>query len=271
MMIKRVEGVWKVRRDRDLGEKRPSKKPDDERDKTTLALSVYGKLKVEILGGMLEAGKKLKIRDICLEYGVGVSPVREALNRLLSERLVSQSVQRGFTVAEISIGDLEELALARRWLNELALRQSIEHGDEAWEERVIVGFHRLSRQKRTDANNNRNLEWDLAHRQFHSYLLDACGSRWMVEICDMLFDASERYRAIDRLAGDPMRDPLAEHRAIMDAVIDRNADQAVALLHDHFDRTTVQVRRCLSGASSKTESPNGAHLEKTHAATPSAS
>lgn len=223
-------------------------KADDEdvERSITLALSVYAKLRQDILDAKLLPGKKLKVKDLCLQHSVGVSPVREALNRLFSDGLVSQTAQRGFTVASVSVEDLEELALARRWLNEIGLRQSIARGDAAWEERVLVGFHRLARQDRVETSTTRTPEWHQAHRQFHSNIIGACGSRWLVEICEMLFDASERYRAIGRLKGDPTRDALSEHREIMTATIDRDVEKAVELLNRHFDRTTRQVKESLS-------------------------
>ncbi len=223
----------------------PSRLEEDDPERTTLALSVYGKLRNEVLDAVLPPDKKLKVRDLCLQYGVGVSPVREALNRLFSDGLVSQTAQRGFTVAAVSVEDLGELALARRWLNEIGLRQSILRGDAAWEEQVVISFHRLSRQDRADTAKTRNPDWHHAHRKFHSSLLGACGSRWLVDICDMLFDASERYRAIARLKGDPTRDALAEHRDIMTATIERRTEHAVTLLNQHFDRTTDRVRESL--------------------------
>ena len=230
-------------------QRKPPRMEDDDPERTTLALFVYGKLRNEILDAALPPGKKLKVKDLCLQYGVGVSPVREALNRLFSDGLVSQTAQRGFTVAAVSLEDLGELALARRWLNEIGLRQSILRGDAAWEERVLIGFHRLSRQDRADTAKVRNPDWHQAHRQFHSNLLDACGSRWLANICDMLFDASERYRAMARLKNELSRDALSEHREIMTAAIDRNAELAVALLNEHFDRTTERVKESLLARS----------------------
>ena len=238
------------------GPRRPTLKVEqDDPERTTLALSVYGKLRNEILDAALLPGRKLKVKDICLQYGVGVSPVREALNRLFSDGLVTQTAQRGFTVATVSVEDLGELVLARRWLNEIGLRQSILRGDSTWEEGVLVAFHRLSRQDRADPARTRNPEWHRAHKQFHSSLLSACGSRWLVEMCDMLFDASERYRAIARLKGDPTRDALAEHREIMTATIERNADRAVDLLNRHLDRTTEWVRESLLERSRQISDP----------------
>ena len=223
----------------------PPKAEDDDALPTTRAVSVYDRLRQDILDAALAPGQKLNVKNICLQHGVGVSPVREALNRLFSDGLVSQTAQRGFTVAPVSVEDLDQLALARRWLNEVGLRQSISQGDLAWEERVLIGFHRLSRQGDNGSAKSRSPEWHRAHRQFHTNLIGACGSRWLVEICEMLFDASERYRAIERLKGDPSRDALSEHRDIMTATIERDVERAVQLLNQHFDRTTQQVRNSL--------------------------
>ena len=221
---------------------------------TTLALQIYSKIRNEIIGATLDPGKKLRIRELCQQHGVGLSPVREALNRLSSEGLVVQTAHRGFSVASFGLQDLDELVRARLWLNELALRESIKHGDAQWEERVLIGYHRLSRLPRLDATGARNEAWDRAHRIFHANLLDACGSRWLLEFCQTLYDASERYRALARLTNDPPRDHLVEHRAIMTAVVERNEALAIKLLQDHFNRTTTDVRRSLAAAEEKARS-----------------
>ncbi len=220
--------------------------------RTTLALELYAKLRNEIIGAALDPGKKLRIRDLCQLHGVGLSPVREALNRLSSEGLVVQTAQRGFTVASFGLEDLEELVRARLWLNELALRQSIKRGNGDWEERVLIGYHRLSRLQRLDATGARNDEWDRAHRTFHATLLDSCGSHWLIGFCQTLYDASERYRALARLTNDaPPRDHLSEHRAIMTAVVERDEELASTLLREHFNRTTADVRHSLAAAEAR--------------------
>ena len=85
---------------------------------TTLALSAYSALREEILNGTLLPGTKLRIRDLCERYSMGLSPLREALSRLASEGLAVQSAQRGFAVASLSLQDLAELVRTKKWLNE---------------------------------------------------------------------------------------------------------------------------------------------------------
>jgi GntR family carbon starvation induced transcriptional regulator len=119
-----------------------------ETTKETLASQVYDRLRQDIISVAIEPGEKLHIRSLCARFDVGLSPMREALSRLSSEGLVAQSDHRGFAVAPMGEQDLVDLTRARCWLNELAIRKSIAHGDAAWEEQVVLSFHRLSRTPR---------------------------------------------------------------------------------------------------------------------------
>src|SRR5205085_6496812 len=67
--------------------------------KETLASHVYDRLRQDIISVAIEPGEKLHIRSLCERFEVGLSPMREALSRLSSERLVAQSDHRGFAVA----------------------------------------------------------------------------------------------------------------------------------------------------------------------------
>ena len=215
---------------------------------TTLAISAYSRLREDILNATLTPGMKLRIRELCERYNVGLSPIREALSRLTSEGMVVQTAQRGFTVANFSINELNELIRTKQWLNELGLRESIEHGDATWEENIVVAFHRLMRTPRYTSDEphegNRNVSWNNAHLAFHTSLIAACRSEWLKSFCQTLFYASDRYRAVARLKSDPAR-RLEEHRLIMEATINRDADRAVALLNDHFASTADMVRHNL--------------------------
>jgi len=113
----------------------------------SLVTQAYQQLRREIVHGRLAPGVKLRVEALGERYGIGASPIREALNRLTSEGLVQQQDQRGFQVSPVSMDELIELTRARRWINEIALRESIRSGDEVWEESVLLAFHRLSRMR----------------------------------------------------------------------------------------------------------------------------
>jgi len=137
----------------------------------------------------------------------------------------------------MSRGDLIDLAKARSMMVEVAIREAVLHGDVAWEERVLVAYHRLSKVPRYLSLEPRvtNPAYDEPHRVFHSALISGCGSQWMVKQCERLFDHAERYRNVARkLFVFPRED---EHKKIVTAALGRRLDEAVALSKRHVEIT----------------------------------
>lgn len=212
--------------------------------KTTRASAIYSELRGAILDGSLTPGAKLNVRELSSRFVTGLSPIREALNRLAMEGLADHTDNRGFVVSPVSVPELNDLTQARCWINDIGIRRSIEFGDTVWEEAVLLSCHRLSRTPRESADGSRGLNpaWNAAHMAFHQSLVSACGSPWLIETCKQLFDSAERYRSLARLAGASRDDPRDEHREIMTAALDRDANTTAALLSDHFQRTAHLVR-----------------------------
>ena len=177
--------------------------------------------------------------------------MREALNRLSAEGLVRQEDQKGFRVAPVSMEELQELTLTRCWVHQVALRDAIEHGDAAWEERIVVAAHRLSRSPVHLARDGgiQNPEWDVLHREFHCAIISAARSRWIRDFYALLFDAAFRYQRLS-VCGVPPRNVEAEHQAIVAAVLERRIDDAIALSDQHVSRTAAIVEQtaCLRPA-----------------------
>jgi GntR family transcriptional regulator, carbon starvation induced regulator len=222
--------------------------PDSDERKETLASHVYDRLRQEIIRVAIAPGEKLHIRSLCDRFEVGLSPMREALSRLSSEGLVVQYDHRGFAVAPVSEADLVDLTRARCWVNELAIRNSIANGDAAWEEAVVLSFHRLSRTPThtPGVENERSPAWEVAHRIFHTSLIAASGSRRLEQYCEYLFDSSERYRHIGRQAGMKGGNRDGEHRALMEAAVARDAAAAAKLIKAHFEHTAELVQGVLT-------------------------
>jgi GntR family transcriptional regulator, carbon starvation induced regulator len=209
----------------------------------TLATSIYARLRGDILRGLFRPGERLRLDALCERYEIGATPLREALNRLSAEELVNREEQRGFRVAPVSLSDLAELTKTLCWIGELALRESIKNGDAAWEESVVLAAHRLSRVAREGEEGyaSFNPEWEERHRVFHLALIAACGSRWLIDFYAMLMDRNTRYRYLAFADGSEPRDVEAEHQAIYDAVLAREADRAVAAANLHVSKTTDSV------------------------------
>jgi GntR family carbon starvation induced transcriptional regulator len=210
-------------------------------EKTTAATLVYQRLRQDILRGELKPGQKLQIDLISARYGAGTNPVREALNRLSAERLVDRHDQRGFFVPAISIEKLRELVKTRCWLEGKALEESVRNRDQAWEDRLILAYHRLSRTRWDLPDGSAgNPEWEERHRAFHLALIAACGSTWLIGFCRDLMDQAERYRHIAMASTSPHRIGNDEHKGIMDAALDGDVTVAQHRLAEHY-RLTLAI------------------------------
>jgi len=214
-------------------------KNDTKTTSTTVASSVYDQLRLDILTGELRPGEKLRSEYLRGRYNAGISPVREALNRLATERFVCREDQRGFHVAGVSKADLIELTKTRCWVEEIALRESITLGDEAWEEQIVLAFHRLSRTPRSseDLTYAFNSKWEGLHRDFHNAVIASCGSRWLLSFCQQLVDQADRYRQLAAAVSYPRRNERNEHQELMEATLDRDAVRAVKIQCAHIRKT----------------------------------
>lgn len=203
----------------------------------TLATSVYRRIRQDIIVGALPPGQKLRMAAMCERYGTGLSPMREALSRLGKEGMVLQSDRRGFFVTNIDREDLDELIRSRCLLYEVAVRESVRNGDSAWEDAVILSFHRLeAATQQKMSNDGCNPDYDVWHRKFHTALISACRSRSIIAYCEQLFDQSERYRIMSR-SSKLSRDVNGEHRDIMTAALKRDIGLSTRLLLEHIKKT----------------------------------
>ena len=216
----------------------------------TLTTNLYTQLRSDLLNGILAPGSRLAIESLCERYLSSQTPLREALNRLTADGLVRRRESRGFVVAEVSTSDLLEITKTRCWLEEIALRESISHGGDEWEERVVVAHHRLHKTSRSldESRFEDNPAWEPLHRDFHRSLLGACGSHWLLGFCDRLADQHYRYRRLQAPKAFVKRRAVSqEHQDLLQATLARDADLAVRLMKEHVLRTAAVIMDDLAG------------------------
>ena len=202
---------------------------------TTLADRAAQVVGDEILSGRLQAGSRLHIRQLAERTGIGPTPLREGLSRLLARGLVIAVEQRGFRVAAMSRADLEDILLTRAALETEAIRLSIANGDDRWEAGIVASLHRLVRFLERAPRDARAVasELDEIHKAFHTALIAACGSVRILDLHSVLHDQGYRYRHMLVASFDPLA-IAEEHRELADIVLSRDADAAAAAYRDHL-------------------------------------
>jgi DNA-binding GntR family transcriptional regulator len=204
---------------------------------TTRVEEVYRHLRYAVMTGRLKAGQRVRLADLCEEYDVSLSVVREAATRLAENGLFRSEPNRGFRVTPLSVDDLLDLTFVRIEVESLCMRRSVKLGDTAWEASILAAHHTLRRAPAAEDGPDADIIRTDAHSAFHAALAAACGSPRLLDIRSSLFDSSELYRHWSVTASASNRDPAAEHAGIAEAALDRDADTAVDRLVQHIRGT----------------------------------
>ena len=200
---------------------------------------VFETLRFELLENLLVPGERLKLVELADRFQISQTVVREALTRLSEQGLVVATPNKGFMVMPLSVDDLLDLTSVRVRLETMAFRDSVVNGDLAWETAVVAAHHALERTPFVTEGPDAARTWRQAHRAFHQALCAGCGSPRLEDVVTQLRDSADLYRIWSRKLGhDTTRDVAGEHRAMMQAAVDRDPDRAAELLAEHITRTT---------------------------------
>lgn len=206
-------------------------------------------LRRDIIRGVFAPLERLRVDFVSKFYNIGSSPVREAITHMSSTGLVVHEHDRGYRVAPVSLEDYEDVLGVYLGIYRLALDLAMANGDQDWEERVVVQLHRSLKVVKSQFTDPEVREmWQRAYGELHYVLLSGCGSPLLLKLVRDIGNRLERYvnlfsdREIDR-----QRDSHSEHRAIVDALIERNAS-LVGPLIDRFFATGEPMRDSIRAA-----------------------
>jgi DNA-binding GntR family transcriptional regulator len=210
-------------------------------DGQTLATSITNQLRADIMGCVLEPGQTLRFDWLRETYKISISPLREALTRLVSEGLVALADHRGYRVAPLSVAHLLDLTLVRKETEALGIRLAIERGDDHWESSVLAAFHTLAKSSGRGGQQLFDPEWEKRHRTFHDSLYAACGSPILLSQIAQLNNQWARYRLLSGRYMSQQRDILREHTELKDGTVARDPVAATHAIQQHIQRSTDSI------------------------------
>lgn len=200
----------------------------------TVSASTYEHIKKDIIFGTLEPGAKLKLGVLKECYDASVSTLRETLNRLASDGFVEAHEQRGFFVTPVSKEDILEIANLRVLLECHALQESIQNGDREWESELVAAHYKLHQMEILMRTGDRSQTetWKRYDSGFHLALIQACNSRNLLSLHSKIFDKYLRYQLLVLTFRGEVAE--MEHKAMLDAALNRDAETAIKILKQHI-------------------------------------
>ena len=191
---------------------------------------VYAALREAIVSAEFEPGRRLSENELAERLGVSRTPVREALVRLRDERLVAIVPQLGTFVTLISPEAIEDAAFVREALECSAIRLSTERaGPRDLEE---LGAN-LAAQERAEAEGDIDA-FDALDEALHRMLCELSGREIAWSLSRRANGHLDRVRRLSLPEPGYLTEMVSEHRAVVAAVADRDADVAEETLRHHL-------------------------------------
>lgn len=203
--------------------------------KRPLKEDIFDVLHERVISGMYKPGDWLRQEDIATQLGVSMTPVREALDLLVSAGLAERVPYRGVRVRQMSTKDVVE-AYGLRLVLEAVIAQEAARNITNNQVSHLEGL--LAEMKKLDTLQGISVERRLS-REFHSVIAQASGNDLLIKLYAIVVNAFPDwllYEALYRnpeLIVDSRASTLREHIAILDALRKRNVEQAAQKSIEH--------------------------------------
>jgi DNA-binding GntR family transcriptional regulator len=188
---------------------------------------IFESLRRAVISGALKDGDPLRQEELAGHFNTSRIPVREALTRLEQHGLAQMRRFHGYTVAQMSRRQIEEICRFRALVEGEVVGSAASRASEA-----TLALARQTCQ--AFAKERDPVLWGERNREFHAALYADCGLPYHLEVVHAALDKTERYLVDQLVLTSGMRRARAEHRAILAAFEARDAQLAVRLTREHI-------------------------------------
>jgi GntR family transcriptional regulator, rspAB operon transcriptional repressor len=208
---------------------------------TSLSDQAYYRIRELIVSLELAPGSLISERELMERFGLGRTPVREALRALARERLVEVYPRRGMFVSRIDVGDLAGLSEVRAVLESHAAGLAAERATD--EDRVAIG-PLLDELNGVGGELGERTLIDLDQR-IHRHIYRCTHNPFLAATLNEYYVLTLRiwFLALDRVAR--LEDAVQEHRELLEAIRDRDPARAVDAMRRHVTGFEQAIRRVL--------------------------
>ncbi|QQP92413.1 GntR family transcriptional regulator [Skermanella sp. TT6] len=184
----------------------------------------------EILTGAMPPGYRLDEMTLAARFGVSRTPVREALFQLASAGLIEIRPRRGAVVTEVGPERLVQMFEVMAGLEGMAGRLAARRQTDA-DRRNLTETHEACRRAAETADAD---AYYYENERFHHAIYAASHNAFLIEQCAALHRRLKPYRRIQLQVMNRVANSLAEHEAVVDAILKMDGDRAERLLRDHI-------------------------------------
>jgi len=211
------------------------------RQSASLREQVADRLRDAILDGRLRPGQKLVERELCSLLDISRTLLREALQQLQAEGLITTVLHKGPSVAVIGADEVKDIYQVRTALESIAGADFARHASDAQVRLLRDKFEQL----KTAESNASPRAMLLAKNEFYAVLLEGCGNRVIGQVLTQLNNRMMLFKRLSLSAPGRIPQMVEEIEAIVEAVEARDTELAAARCREHVLNAAKTVKRQL--------------------------
>ena len=217
----------------------------------SLHLEVAGNLRDMIVEGALPPGQRISESDLCEQFGISRTPMREALKVLASEGLVEIKPNRGTRVSEITLDDIDELFEAVSGIERLCGELATEKMTESDLEHLKDLHQRMTNYFKKGQRH----DYFRLNQETHNLIVQLSGNTVLRDIHANIMIKVRRARYLAILSVDRWEESVKEHAEILIAMQARDADLAGKRIRNHVFKTGEVVKQSFNKENSTSGKP----------------
>jgi DNA-binding GntR family transcriptional regulator len=200
------------------------------------------RLRYMIVEGELAPGEKLAEKELCSQFGVSRTPLREAMRVLATEGLVLLTPNRGCTVARLTLADLDEAFPIMGALEALSGELACRHITDAEVARIRELHERMVRKYEAGALR----DYFKLNEQIHQLILTAARNPTLAQMQLSLAGRVRRARYMANMSPARWARAVAEHEKILEVLAARDGKRLAVLLKEHLANKLQTVKEALT-------------------------
>lgn len=203
----------------------------------TLNETTYNRIWDMILSGELKLGARLDERELAERLQVSRTPVREAINRLVQDRVIVREAYRGNYIAKLNKQEVSDVYVVRKELEGLAMRLALPRMSDIdlqhCKELVRLGDAGLAA---GDLE-----EYGRRDRDLHEFIIEKAANQSLKYVLQTLSREIQLVRSVGNREPAIAEDAAATRHALLEAMLKRDSNGAAELLEQHIEDVRISI------------------------------
>ncbi len=217
------------------------------KNQPSLAENAYEKIKADIITCKLGPGEQIVQGQLALQYQFGLTPVREALQRLAQEGFVHPIPRYGYIVSPVTISDVHQIYEARLVVEIATIRLASQRGTDE----QLAGILDIANFTYTYGDRLSYTEFLNHNADFHKKVALISGNLRLTNLLSIVLEELTRLMHLGLDIQDRAEDMRAVHISLAKALIERNMEYAVDISRKEIEDSRKMVLDAISRHMSK--------------------